>query len=252
MAKEEKKKDEKKLPPKKKTDKTKTDKPKVQPGKKEDKKELKQKAQQLLLKHPEILNSARGLFRNENGKTIVEETVPRGDLSKETVIYPRTQGDLEEEDLRGLAVYASTLLDKTLMEYDPKVAMQDALHKAIWNKDGGKYAGRVNANTYALIMDQMGRIKKAAMEQEAAAQDPTKQEMVAFLKKTPEGKEADDFDIEAAIYWYANDYHGGQASNLYSALSTSKMKPGPTHKDVKDEGEMAEMLYKALEAEYGK
>jgi hypothetical protein len=135
---------------------------KKSPEKNDDKENLTNRARQLLMKHPELANNARGLFRNENGKTIVEETVPRGDLSKENLIYPRCQGDLEEDDLRGLAVYASTLIDKTLAGYDEKVAQEDALTKAIWNKDGGKYANRVNQSTFQLIMDQMVKIKKAS------------------------------------------------------------------------------------------
>jgi len=78
-----------------------------------------------------------------------------------------------------------------------------------------------------------------------------KKEMKDHLKKTF-GADVEDFDMEAAIYWYANDYHGGQASDLYSILSTSEFKPGPTHHGVKDEGDMAEKMYKNLEKEYGK
>jgi len=50
--------------------------------------------------------------------------------------------------------------------------------------------------------------------------DPTREEMLTALSG------ADEFDIEAAIYWFANDWHGGQFSNLYSALSTSPYRPG--------------------------
>lgn len=78
-----------------------------------------------------------------------------------------------------------------------------------------------------------------------------KKEMVDFLKKEFRG-EADDFDIEAAIWWFANDYHGGQWSDLYSILSTSDFKPGPSHRSVKDEGDMAEMMYESLEKRYSK
>jgi len=34
------------------------------------------------------------------------------------------------------------------------------------------------------------------------------------------------FDVEAAIYWFASDYHSGQWSDLYSILSTSDYYPG--------------------------
>jgi hypothetical protein len=57
--------------------------------------------------------------------------------------------------------------------------------------------------------------------------DPTRQEMLDFLTPLLGGStEADEFDMEEAIYWYAHDYHGGQWSNLYSVLSTSPFKPG--------------------------
>jgi hypothetical protein len=52
--------------------------------------------------------------------------------------------------------------------------------------------------------------------------DPTRDEMLTALA----GAGADEFDIEAAIYWFAADWHGGQWSNLYSALSTSPYRPG--------------------------
>lgn len=64
------------------------------------------------------------------------------------------------------------------------------------------------------------------------------------------GEEADEFDIEAAIYWLASDNYSGQGSPLYGVLSMSKFKPGPTHREVKDEGEMAEMIYDYLKNEY--
>lgn len=76
-----------------------------------------------------------------------------------------------------------------------------------------------------------------------------KTEMVNHLKSWG-GSEANDFDIESAIYWFANDYHGGQDTELYSILSTSKFKPGPTHRSVKDEGETAEMMYEELEKKF--
>jgi hypothetical protein len=66
------------------------------------------------------------------------------------------------------------------------------------------------------------------------------------------GSEADDFDIEAAIYWLASDYHGGQTSELYSILSTSNFKPGASHSSVADEGGMAEEIYDMLVREFAR
>jgi hypothetical protein len=61
-----------------------------------------------------------------------------------------------------------------------------------------------------------------------------------------------DFDIEAAIYWLASDYHGGQSSPLYSILSTSEFKPGPSHSSVDDEGEIAKEIYDMLAKEFAR
>jgi len=57
--------------------------------------------------------------------------------------------------------------------------------------------------------------------------DPTLEEMRAFIDALPFAEERSEFDREAAIYWFANNWHGGQASNLYSALSQSEFHPGP-------------------------
>lgn len=81
--------------------------------------------------------------------------------------------------------------------------------------------------------------------------DPTAAEMRRFLKKR-HGSEADDFDIEAAIYWFAHDWHGGQSSNLYSALSTSEYRPGRSMSSIEDESAHAALMYADLEDHYGK
>lgn len=54
--------------------------------------------------------------------------------------------------------------------------------------------------------------------------DPNKDELLNMIERQGEG--ASDFDIEEAIYWFANNYHGGQSSNLYSVLGVSEFRPG--------------------------
>lgn len=53
--------------------------------------------------------------------------------------------------------------------------------------------------------------------------DPTAQEMRDYLNSNY--PECDEFEVEEAIYWFASNYHSGQWSNLYSALSTSEFRP---------------------------
>lgn len=59
-----------------------------------------------------------------------------------------------------------------------------------------------------------------------------------------------NFDAESAIWWFANDYHSGGGSELYQILSMSKLRPGPSHRSVSDEGEIPAMMYEALEQKF--
>lgn len=90
--------------------------------------------------------------------------------------------------------------------------------------------------------------------------DPTLDEMREYLTGAglyePMGEDggvpemADlDPDAEAAIYFFAVDYHGGASSNLYCVLSVeSPYKPGSC--SLEDEGEAAELCYAALVARF--
>lgn len=74
--------------------------------------------------------------------------------------------------------------------------------------------------------------------------DPTIEEMRTCLDKF------DEFDREAAIYWFADRYHNnGQSSNLYAALSASDYKPGRLEYGP-EEGSEAQRAYWALESAY--
>lgn len=50
-----------------------------------------------------------------------------------------------------------------------------------------------------------------------------------------QGMEGTDPDIEAAIYWYASDYHSGQSSDLYEILCLSPYSPGPLENSPSDD-----------------
>lgn len=90
-----------------------------------------------------------------------------------------------------------------------------------------------------------------SQKRKITAADPTKEEMMNFLL-TQFGREPGWMDeAEEAIYWFANFNHGGQATNLYSILSTSSFQPGPISRGP-EKGSMSEMMLDSLEAEYGK
>jgi len=75
-----------------------------------------------------------------------------------------------------------------------------------------------------------------------------KQEMIEYLKT--ECPESDEFSIEAAIYWFASDYHLGQSSVLYSILSTSPYRPSMLHNSVLDGEDSDIELYLLLKERY--
>jgi hypothetical protein len=90
-------------------------------------------------------------------------------------------------------------------------------------------------------------------EQRDNYKDPTKNEMMKVLEDDFGGFEGyDKFSAEEAIYWYAYDHHGGQSSNLYSALSTSKYKPSRLAKSIEDsDDDISIAMYNTLVDNFG-
>jgi len=59
----------------------------------------------------------------------------------------------------------------------------------------------------------------------------------------------DRFDICAAWYWFAYDYHSGQFSKLYKVLGrliNMGFKISPLHNSIQDENFNAKNIYEAL------
>jgi hypothetical protein len=84
--------------------------------------------------------------------------------------------------------------------------------------------------------------------------DPSRRALLRFLRgeycaatcgESPEAPEA-EFEIECAAYWTAADYHAGQDSELYAALSASPYRPGPIESGP-EPGSVAEELYRAAQ-----
>jgi hypothetical protein len=72
--------------------------------------------------------------------------------------------------------------------------------------------------------------------------DPTIDEMRETL--TDLVPYADEFTTEAAIYWFASDYHSGQGSDLYKALCASPYTPGALEAECPEDAQEA---YECLE-----
>lgn len=82
--------------------------------------------------------------------------------------------------------------------------------------------------------------------------DPTREEMLDALADTwnlSSDEEGEDNAV-IAMRWFANDYHGGQDSNLYSVLSTSPYNPGPCVSGPDEEGDMVVAMYDDLEQRF--
>ena len=86
-------------------------------------------------------------------------------------------------------------------------------------------------------------------------QDPTMQQMRKHLDRAfsglldPHEKDANEFDREESIYWFATNYHGGQSSNLYAGLCASEYRPGPMTTGPEKDSTSA-LMYSELESEF--
>jgi hypothetical protein len=106
---------------------------------------------------------------------------------------------------------------------------------------GPKHVGfKSNAGTKLRLGDQG---KHEAM-------DPTKQEMMDYLKSHLSGlvdwRDGGDDDAEIAIKYFGDHFHSGQWSNLYSAASTSPYSPNYATFDDDYESGSVGIMYDAL------
>lgn len=157
----------------------------------------------LLEEHPRTQRSAESYFNHENGKTIIEDRVPRGDPNPYTDFSPSTPDAVTDEDLRSLVAYASEIIDEGIYRYDPDTAYRNALDHAIHDKDGGKYAGLVNANTYGVLLKEIhqkkpGPSEKTSGQNSAKAFTKTKAESTGN-KKTKESSSINNESREGSV-----------------------------------------------------
>ena len=104
------------------------------------------------------------------------------------------------------------------------------------------------SNTY-LILEALEAPDNDDDEFGDTAEPTLKERMVAHLVDV--FGECDQFEIEAAIYWYAHNNYTGQADELYSLFSLSQYSPSPLTSDVDDEEEQIKSMYYELCEEYG-
>lgn len=86
----------------------------------------------------------------------------------------------------------------------------------------------------------------------AKIQDPMREEMLAYLESQfPPSVYGDetDCDFEAAMYWFAVDYHSGMFSNLYAVSCNSRFNPGPCCSGPERDS-CEETMYQSLKFEF--
>lgn len=83
-------------------------------------------------------------------------------------------------------------------------------------------------------------------------EDP--EELAAFINDAWPDADADEkctlFDLAAGLYWYCNDWHGGQWSTLYRVQCGLDYHPGCGECSAEDAGEQAAYVYHMLSAAY--
>lgn len=85
---------------------------------------------------------------------------------------------------------------------------------------------------------------------EKPVKDPTREEMLEFIAQQYRGcHEMLENESAEAIHQFASEYHAGQNSNLYSALSQSEFRPGPMWSQT-EEKSFARDIYNSLVEEY--
>ena len=115
-----------------------------------------------------------------------------------------------------------------------------------------------NSTTKKVTSNGLTSLVKQIIKEEnenISSNDPTKEEMLNFLKKRFKGlidPKDSEFDMEQAIYYFAREHYDGQWSNLYSVFSTSDYRPSRLHNDINDtEDEQSIMMYDALVDRFG-
>ena len=129
-----------------------------------------------LEKHPEVVGSAAKLF-NISSNRVPQEVVPRGDTNEHTM----DPYGITSKDIAGLAVYATGIVSKELLQTNKESAFLDACLMAVRDKDGGRYDGRVSSKTQDLILAAMESLsnkkgKEISMSKKAEEKKNKKEE----------------------------------------------------------------------------
>ena len=114
---------------------------------------------------------------------------------------------------------------------------------------------RIIEDAYKLfdrILRESVKYSNPECEKGKSAKDPTRKEIIKFLKTYSELESVRiswiDLEVEEAIYWFAYDFNTGKGSNLYKVLVNSKYDPPVVPWGVRSG---AEFLYNLLKNHFG-
>lgn len=209
--------------------------------------------------------SSGGNQISEKNKRVIDswiEKLGHRGAAKKLIDYHlnRISGGLTSSDLGDTVTFADGLdeIEGLLQDQsDYKNAMDFAKDTAMMMLDDEGFGSGIFDEGFKNKKESWMKTRAGAtgkvFENESMNQDPTKKEMLDILKSEMGGFEGtDDFSAEEAIYWYAYNNHGGQHSNLYSALSTSEYKPSRLMKNIDDsDDEISLAMYNTLVDNFG-
>ena len=145
----------------------------------------------ILHDHPEFLEKARALFTYDK-TPVIQETVPRGDVQQPTM----NPGEITSDDVNGLAEYAVKAVDPRIQESDRAAAVEDAVLRAINEKDGGRFSGRVSAVTAKLISTRVEELLKKA----PAKSENLNEKMMAMAQKGGKEESSPADPAQTSVY----------------------------------------------------
>lgn len=99
---------------------------------------------------PEVIHNAYPYFNYDN--RVVEKRVNRGDDLRAPY---KGASDFTDEDYDALVKYAQTIKNPILEKYCSRISNEDALHTAIKSFSNGLFDGKVNANTFEVLVKSM-------------------------------------------------------------------------------------------------
>ena len=158
-------------------------------------------ADRLLAGHPESTSnvlSAAGYFTYDKSP-VVEQ--PGESSQAVEPASPQSQYSLTGSDILGLATYAASIVDPRVAAGKGAVsgAILDAVLRAIAEKDGGIYAGKISSSTMDLIIDHAAKLAGGKKMQKPENQNSRYKGLAAKGGKDDPSSEIPDAEVSSYV-----------------------------------------------------